>query len=693
MSHLRNATKKWTIETYMKTIRLIISTERKNAVRNNYKEYLYLGILYWIVFTMDPYDFSFVSPIKDFPNQEFIKCMTQHNSSMDFFDFCMDEHWQKEREQGMDSLIPVTITLCVFGTLGVIGNLAVLCVYGFKSQIQVAMYFVITLALVDFLTCALVIPGQLCKLWFVKFPSDAACKLLDTARSALIPISSLLLLGIAIERYMLICRPLNRVMLRKKHILAMITSIIVLGITLGIPNGLATTNIIEVYGEMRSIGACRQIYERPISLRSFTIYWHFITGFYVLMALLLILLYALILHQVLKSEQSWVKRQRISTTNTWARPYSIHLNDPSTSNTDGLSHEHFAERKLPNNRLIHTCNSKSCNVPQNNIEHPVKDNRSQSLPLTLVPREACSSNRLFTSHGGEITGTNGKVLHASDLCFMTGNMTYLSVKPTVCPPSGGVKSQSAPVSPAILQAANFSDVSTIHTNPNATLPRTSSPAPQMSLLPLNMMNVESSQVNINIQTFPNIDTKSLTCNGCSIPDLPPEPPYKITPIQPLNTAKQDSFVKPPSPQHQSLMQCQAHTVHSTRVHPLLLPPPKSRPRVTSRHDSSLGTAPHVQTAMVMFLVSITFILSYLPFFLSRYSIIKSESNTAYLAIFYLYYLNNAINPIIYGVMNRRFRASVKEYATQKKCCVKVRNYFGMYGFKANHCCGLCRNKK
>ncbi|KAK6172846.1 hypothetical protein SNE40_016424 [Patella caerulea] len=91
------------------------------------------------------------------------------------------------------------------------------------------------------------------------------------------------------------------------------------------------------------------------------------------------------------------------------------------------------------------------------------------------------------------------------------------------------------------------------------------------------------------------------------------------------------------------------------------PVPVLNPVQTSTLPS--GPSPH-KAAKMLFLVTAVFLLSWLPFWIIRITRIvvpnfwmnKSNFGTVVEALFtHLFYLNNAINPFIYAVMNKRFR--------------------------------------
>lgn len=76
--------------------------------------------------------------------------------------------------------------------------------------------------------------------------------------------------------------------------------------------------------------------------------------------------------------------------------------------------------------------------------------------------------------------------------------------------------------------------------------------------------------------------------------------------------------------------------------------------IKSFKDTSLFQ--NMKMAGMLFVVAIVYILTFIPAMLMASDII-----TLFLPIFYLYYANNAVNPIIYCFMNPNFRADIRAF--------------------------------
>jgi hypothetical protein len=64
---------------------------------------------------------------------------------------------------------------------------------------------------------------------------------------------------------------------------------------------------------------------------------------------------------------------------------------------------------------------------------------------------------------------------------------------------------------------------------------------------------------------------------------------------------------------------------------------------------------NIKTALMLFVVTIVFILSFLPSWLIALQIIQAP-----VIVFYMYFVYNVVNPIIYAFMNQNFRTELKK---------------------------------
>ncbi|VDI69092.1 Hypothetical predicted protein [Mytilus galloprovincialis] len=133
-------------------------------------------------------------------------------------------------------LIPNTVLLFAFLFASLVGNGLVLYVYTFKLKSKTDdRYFIPCLAFVDIITCSTG-ASFLISLNFnpLNFRNDLICKLIWSLNHSIALISALLLLAIAVQRYIKVSRLLNSSMsLRSKRLT--ITAIIIGSIIISIP--------------------------------------------------------------------------------------------------------------------------------------------------------------------------------------------------------------------------------------------------------------------------------------------------------------------------------------------------------------------------------------------------------------------------------------------------------------------------
>lgn len=89
--------------------------------------------------------------------------------------------------------------------------------------------------------------------------------------------------------------------------------------------------------------------------------------------------------------------------------------------------------------------------------------------------------------------------------------------------------------------------------------------------------------------------------------------------------------------------------------------PSERPRCRMKHTTSvllerehLRRAAHRKTAQMLFLCSVIYLVTWLPFWLDIFGL------TGNLLLRYLFFIGNASNPIVYGIVNTQLRKSFKK---------------------------------
>lgn len=108
------------------------------------------------------------------------------------------------------TLVPVVAYAVLMMTVGISGNIVVCYVYSNNSKNTTSKYFIRCLAFLDLTSCVVCIPLEISMLRLpLSFDIPELCKLLRFVRSTTSIGSGIILLAIAIDRYIKICRPIE----------------------------------------------------------------------------------------------------------------------------------------------------------------------------------------------------------------------------------------------------------------------------------------------------------------------------------------------------------------------------------------------------------------------------------------------------------------------------------------------------
>lgn len=103
--------------------------------------------------------------------------------------------------------IPVIVYMVVLTLVGTFGNILVCCVYCCKPTKSSSHFFILALAVLDLLTCVIGMPTEITDLRFpYMFYASAACKLLRFIESVTTIGSSMILIAVAVDRFLRICK-------------------------------------------------------------------------------------------------------------------------------------------------------------------------------------------------------------------------------------------------------------------------------------------------------------------------------------------------------------------------------------------------------------------------------------------------------------------------------------------------------
>ena len=136
----------------------------------------------------------------------------------------------------------MVVIMTVLAAVGTAGNALVIYVFHMKQDRLISTFFIITLGIVDFFTCLIVIPFTIYMEYIdYSITYDFPCKVYYFLITCNIILSILLMVAIAIDRYFCICHPfLNALNMTRAKILTAIMSLFAaaLGISVSIQHGI-----------------------------------------------------------------------------------------------------------------------------------------------------------------------------------------------------------------------------------------------------------------------------------------------------------------------------------------------------------------------------------------------------------------------------------------------------------------------
>ncbi|CAC5419409.1 unnamed protein product [Mytilus coruscus] len=152
----------------------------------------------------------------------------------------------------LNALPNIVITI-LYLFLGIIGNTVIIYVYAFATKSNIHnKYFILVLAIVDIIACVVnCVFTIVLDFMQLTFTSDGFCKLLRVLCHVTALMSAFILLVIAIQRYLLVCRPFGRQMTPSVRKLFVVLSVIlssILGFPAAIFYGIADVSHLGVNG-------------------------------------------------------------------------------------------------------------------------------------------------------------------------------------------------------------------------------------------------------------------------------------------------------------------------------------------------------------------------------------------------------------------------------------------------------------
>lgn len=139
----------------------------------------------------------------------------------------------------LPDIIVITCMLAVFSVVGTTGNAFVLYVFSKKKDKNTSTVFILALASIDFVTCVFVIPFTIfVEFMYKKVDNDVVCKIYQFFITSNVPFSAFIMVAIAIDRYLCICRPWVKI-INIKVAKRIIVCLLILSLSLGLITSLA----------------------------------------------------------------------------------------------------------------------------------------------------------------------------------------------------------------------------------------------------------------------------------------------------------------------------------------------------------------------------------------------------------------------------------------------------------------------
>ncbi|KAL3892205.1 hypothetical protein ACJMK2_004437 [Sinanodonta woodiana] len=133
------------------------------------------------------------------------------------------------------SIYPLILTF-VYMIVGIIGNSFAIYIYGFRWKKTKTRLFVLFLAMMDMVNCAFNMPVEAAILLKpATFDNDILCKISRTVTFLVNNTSTLTLIGIAVDRFLLVYRPLRNLTLSHQYVKYVCAASLFLGAALAWP--------------------------------------------------------------------------------------------------------------------------------------------------------------------------------------------------------------------------------------------------------------------------------------------------------------------------------------------------------------------------------------------------------------------------------------------------------------------------
>ena len=161
------------------------------------------------------------------------------------------------------ALLPLTVTFGFFTLFGVVGNSVILIVFSCSREYRRNNFkvFVLTLAVIDLITCVTLIPAEMVKQrHYFDFGDVVSCKVKCFFNVFGACASYFALLVISVDRYRKVVQPFKKQMTPSLSVKILVVVAVMLPVILAVPGtlmcGINTTNMTNIYGGQTKIHLC-----------------------------------------------------------------------------------------------------------------------------------------------------------------------------------------------------------------------------------------------------------------------------------------------------------------------------------------------------------------------------------------------------------------------------------------------------
>ncbi len=539
--------------------------------------------------------------------------------------------YEDRRRQNFISLMIVSVYLGLISLIGIIGNGFTIYVYGLKLQRTTSNILICVLGVIDLIISTVVTPSSIIELWDAEVHTNLTCKLSASLRAFVVIMSTFILVFIAFDRFLILCFfPSIRISHRQlKIILALIMLVALL---MGIPPAFSVSILYfneEGDGELKDFGIklCQKNYYH-LKASTVNLYWKAIAIMFLGVILIIAIFYITIFISIYSRRHRF--RRRVEKMNS----------NQANGETTGFKSFFKLGPRLPD--LTEGVNGRNKSLFESGEWSPMiyprnssswNDEKSLSATTPVGANENHSLMNIFPGPSNQ-----------PNLCSSLNDISLIFSSEKSSPASPNNPIAVRLVDDMHNNSSVLTTIATFHPKLNAVH---ISIGDRQSISPVSN-DVEGNKKKEKIHYKPN---KALS--------LEKPRAKKFHKCQTLNNQKVNGTRSDRSSYSSGSKQ-------SCSLYPLS--PVTSEPDVRRRTTSNAAAyaknkqkKPHIKTVKILLLITLSFIISYTPLMLMHLEIIpmnKENITPFWQMVYYFYCLQNAMNPLIYALMNPAFRAAV-----------------------------------